>query len=561
MTHRVLATDDLSQEAVDLLNAHPDVEFEVAKGLSPDALAERIVAYDGLIIRSSARVTKDVIAAGDHLRVIGRAGAGIDNIDVPAASARGVIVMNTPGANTVATAEHTMALLLALCRNVPQAAASLRTGEWERKRFKGVELRSKTIGIIGFGRVGQRVAQRCRGFGMDVICHDPYLSSERAELLKVDQVSLDELLERSDFITLHAALTDDTRGMIGAEALAQMKPGVRIVNAARGGLIDERALIAALEDGRVAGAALDVLTDEPPDPANPLLHMDNVVVTPHLAASTDEAQREVGIQIVRQVIDALEGTDFRNAVNMPVVDGQLLKELRPYLELAEQSGSLQSQLAQGAITKVEVAVGGDEIEEHITPISIAVLKGMLERVVTASVNYVNAQHIASERGIAVSKTSGLHTLDYPNLISCRVEWAGGARTIAATLFSHDQPRIVEVDGYRVDVVPEGTILVTVSRDEPGFIGRVGTTLGELGINIATWRTGRSAPGGRALSFITVDSDVPDTAMQTLAATDPIERITKVRLSRPHGPVAHPDRARKSSISSHSDSTPDSGMAL
>ena len=363
---------------------------------------------------------------------------------------------------------------------------------------------------------------------MDVICYDPYLSSERAALLRVDRVSLDELLARSDFITLHAALTDDTAGMIGADALARMKPGVRIVNAARGGLIDEPALIAALEDGSVAGAALDVLADEPPDPSNPLLHLDNVVVTPHLAASTDEAQREVGIQIVRQVIDALEGTDFRNAVNMPVVDGQLLKTLRPYLEMAERLGSIQSQLSQGAITRIEVAVEGDDISEHITPVSIAVLKGMLERVVTDSVNYVNAQHVASERGIAVSQTSGLHTLDYPNLISCRVEWDGGSRTIAATLFSHDEPRIVEVDGYRVDVVPEGTILVTVSRDEPGFIGKVGTTLGGLDINIATWKTGRSAPGGRALSFISVDSDVPATALQTLAATDPIEHITKVQ---------------------------------
>jgi len=528
MTYRVLATDDLSQEAVDLLNAHPDVEFSVEKGLSPGALADRIGPYDALIIRSSAQVTEGVIAAGQRLRVIGRAGAGIDNIDVPAASARGVIVMNTPGANTVATTEHTMALLLALCRNVPQAATSLRSGEWERRRFKGVEVRSKTIGIIGFGRVGQRVARRCRGFGMDVICYDPYLSSERAALLKVDQVSLDDLLERSDFITLHAALTADTKHMIGTEAIARMNPGVRIVNAARGGLIDEPELIAALEDGRVAGAALDVLADEPPDPSNPLLHMSNVVVTPHLAASTDEAQREVGIQIVRQVIDALEGTDFRNAVNMPVVDGQVLKELRPYLELAERLGSLQSQLALGAIAKVDVAVEGDDIDEHIAPVTIAVLKGMLERVVTDSVNYVNAQHVAAERGMAVSQTSGLHGLDYPNLISCRVEWEGGSRTVAATLFSHDEPRIVEVDGYRVDVVPDGTILVTVSHDQPGFIGKVGTTLGELGVNIATWKTGRSAPGGRALSFISVDSDVPDNVLQALAATDPIERITKVR---------------------------------
>ncbi|MEA3501815.1 MAG: phosphoglycerate dehydrogenase [Actinomycetota bacterium] len=529
MTFRVLVTDDLSAEAVGLLKANPDIEFDVVRGLSPEGLTERITGYDGLIIRSSVHASADVIAAGDRLRVIGRAGVGVDNVDLQAAMKRGVIVMNTPGANTVATAEHTMALLLALSRNLPQSVASLRSGEWERSRFKGIELRSKTIGIVGLGRVGRRIARRCRGFGMEVICYDPYLSDDRARSMKVERVSFDELLVRSDFVTLHAALTPKTRGLIGREALARTKPGVRIINAARGDLVDEEALIDALQSGRVAGAALDVLGQEPPDPTNPLLHMDNVVVTPHVAASTDEAQREVGIQIVGQVIDALQGTDYRNAVNMPVVDKHVLRELSPYLDMAERLGSLQTQLAEDAITKIEIAIEGDLIDEHVEPISVAILKGLLESVVTETVNYVNAPHIAMERGIIVSHLRGLHTADYPNILSCRVEWRGGRRTIAATLFSHDEPRIVEVDDYRVDVIPEGTILVAVSHDEPGFIGKVGTMLGELGINIATWRTGRSAPGGRALSFIGVDADVPDEAMQSLAATDLIESITKVRL--------------------------------
>jgi D-3-phosphoglycerate dehydrogenase len=463
------------------------------------------------------------------LRVIGRAGVGVDNIDLQAASERGIVVMNTPGANTVATAEHTMALLLAMCRNVPRAVASLSAGRWERKLFKGVEIRGKTMGIIGLGRIGRRVARRCRAFGLEVICHDPYLSDERAHELHIERVTLDELLARSDFVTLHAALTPKTRGMIDKEAIAKMKPGVRIVNAARGALIDEQALIEALQSGHVAGAALDVLTKEPPDFDNPLLHMDNVVVTPHLAASTQEAQREVGIQIVGQVIDALHGVDYRNAINMPVVDRHVLKELRPFLDMAERLGSLQTQLAEDAITKVEVAVEGEVIDEYIKPITVAILKGILEPVPTGSVNYVNAPHVAMERGIIVAQTAGLHTTDYPNIISCRVEWSGGRRTVVATLFSHDEPRIVDVDGYRVDVIPEGTILVTVSHDEPGFIGKVGTTLGELGINIATWRTGRTEPGGRALSFISVDSDVPDEAIAELATTPPVERITKVRL--------------------------------
>lgn len=529
MTFRLLVTDDLSPEAVEVLQDQVDISFDVKKGLSPEELAQEIVPYDALIVRSSAKATAAVIAAGDKLKVIGRAGVGVDNIDLTAASERGVVVMNTPGANTVATAEHTMALLLAMCRNVPEAAASLRAGKWERKKYKGVEMRGKTIGIVGLGRIGRRVARRCRSFGMDIICFDPYLSDERAHEMHIERVSMDELLERSDFVTLHAALTPKTKNLIGKEALSKMKPGVRIINAARGGLIDEEALITALQEGRVAGAALDVLAQEPADPDNPLLHMENVVVTPHLAASTLEAQREVGIQVVCQVVDALHEVDFRNAVNMPVIEGNALKELRPYLSMAEHLGSLQTQLADDAITKVEVAIEGEVIDGYIKPITVAILKGMLEPVPTGSVNYVNAPHVAMERGIVVSQTTGLHTTDYPNLISCRVEWNGGRRTVAVSLFSHDEPRIVDVDGFRIDVIPEGTILVAWSHDEPGFIGKVGTKLGELGVNIATWRTGRTGPGEDALSFISVDSDVPDEVLNELGQTPPIRRITKVRL--------------------------------
>ncbi len=529
MTFRLLVTDELSPEAVALLHDNEDIHFDVVKGLSPEELANEIVGYDALIVRSSAKATAGVIAAADKLRVIGRAGVGVDNIDIAAASEKGIVVMNTPGANTVATAEHTMALLLAMCRHVVPAAASLRAGRWDRKFYKGIEMRGKTIGIVGLGRIGRRVARRCRAFGMDVICFDPYLSDERAHEMRIERVSMDELLARADFISIHAALTPKTRGIIGEEAIAKMKPGVRIVNAARGALIDEPALIAALESGQVAGAALDVLTQEPADPANPLLHMDNVVVTPHLAASTQEAQRQVGLQVVQQVVDALHEVDFRNAINMPIIDGRVIQEIRPYLAMAEKLGSLQTQLAPDAVTKVEVSIEGEMIDTHIKPITVAILKGMLEPVPTGSVNYVNAPHVAMERGIIVAQTTGLHTADYPNIISCRVEWNGGSRTIAATLFSHDEPRIVDVDGFRVDVRPEGTILVTWSRDEPGMIGKVGTLLGDLGVNIATWRTGRSGPGERALSFVSVDSDVPDDVLAQLAQAPLMERIAKVQL--------------------------------
>lgn len=529
MPFRLLITDDLLPEAVALLESAEDIEFDVAKGLSEKQMSQRIAGYHGLVIRGGVEVTAEVIAAGDKLQVIGRAGVGVDNVDLQAASECGVIVMNTPGANTVATAEHTLALLLAVCRNVPQAALTVRHGSWERPNFRGVELRGKVLGIVGLGRIGRRVARRCRSFGLEVICFDPYLSDDRAHEMHVEKVSFDDLLARADFITLHAALTPDTRGLISKEAIAKMKPGVRIINTARGALIDEPALAAALESGHIAGAGLDVLTDEPPDPDNPLLHMDNVIVTPHVASSTHEAQREVGIQIVQQVIDALHGEDFRNTVNMPIVDRAVFKELRPFLDMAERLGSLQAQLAEGVITRVEVAIEGEVIDDHIKPITVAILKGILEPVPTGAVNYVNAPHVAMERGIRVAQTAGLHTTDYPNVISCRVEWDGGRHTAVATLFSHDEPRIVAVDGLRVDVIPAGTILVTASHDEPGFIGKVGTMLGELGINIATWRTGRSEPGGRAVSFISVDSDVPDEAIAELAQTDLIERITKVHL--------------------------------
>jgi len=529
MTFRILVTDDLSPEAVDLLNQHDDIDFDVAKGLSPEELERRIVGYDALIVRSSARATAEVIAAADKLRVIGRAGVGVDNINIPAASERGVVVMNTPGANTVATAEHTMALLLALCRNLPQAVQSLREGRWDRRQYKGVEVREKTIGIVGLGRIGRRVARRCRAFGMDVICYDPYLSEERAHQMRIERVSLDELLARSDFITLHAALTSKTRGLIDKQAVDKMKPGVRIINAARGDLIDEAALIEGLGSGIIAGAALDVLSQEPADPDNPLLHMENVLVTPHLAASTQEAQRQVGIQIVDQVIDALHEVDYRNAVNMPAIDGQARKELRPYLAMAESVGSLQNQMAFDAITKLEIGVIGKAIEQHIKPITVSILKGLLEPVSNVVVNQVNAPHVAMERGIQVAQTTGLHSTDYPNLITCMVEWNGGSRTMAATLFSHDEPRIVDVDGFRIDVIPEGTILVAWSHDQPGFIGKVGTLLGDLGINIATWRTGRTGLGELALSFISIDGDVPDEVVEQLSKTPPIERIIKVSL--------------------------------
>lgn len=528
-TFRILVTDDLSPQGIARLESASDVEFNIVKGLTPETLVEHISGYDGLIVRSSVTVTEQVLTAADRLKVIGRAGAGVDNVDIEAASKRGIIVMNTPSANTVATTEHTMALLLALCRQIPQAYVSVKQGRWDRQSFTGLQLYRKTIGIIGMGRIGARVALRCQAFGMEVITYDPYLGDEVAHDLKVKRVDLAELFARSDFITLHAALTGDTEKIIDAEAIAQMKRGVRLINAARGALIDEAALIDGLRSGKISGAALDVFSEEPIPAHSPLLEMENVIFTPHLAGSTEEAQRDVGTQIVDQMLDALHDLDYRNVINMPIVDANLLRQLRPFLLLAEKVGSLQTQLTDDAIHHVEVEIKGDDIDSHIKPITVAILKGMLEPILWESVNYVNAPHLAQQRGITVSQTSGLPTPDYPNLISCRVEWAGSSRTIAATLFSEDEPRLVQIDGYRLDVRPEGIILVIYSHDRPGFIGRVGTVLGELGINIATWRTGRTKPGGLAVSFISVDNDVPEDVIKLLQQFELIMKIKKVRL--------------------------------
>ena len=527
--YNILITDDLSPQGLEHLENSSDVAFDIVKGLTPETLAQRIPGYDGLIVRSSVKVTEAVLAAADKLKVVGRAGVGIDNIDIKAASLLGIIVMNTPGANTIATAEHTIALLLGLCRHVPQAHCSLQDGRWDRKSFIGVQLYRKTIGVIGMGRIGAQVATRCQAFGMEVLVYDPYLSHEAAHEMKVKRVDLPELLVSSDFITLHAALTPDTEKIIDADAIAQMKDGVRLVNAARGPLIDETALIEGLQSGKIAGAALDVYTEEPLSPQSPLRNLPNVVITPHLAASTQEAQRDVGTQIIDQMLDALHEQDFRNSINMPIVDAQLFRSLRPFLNLAEKIGSLQTQLADDAIKRIEVEVKGEEINGHIKPVTVAILKGLLEPILHQTVNYINSPHLARQRGIVISQTCSLPTPDYPNLISCRVEWTGGSRTISATLFNHDEPRLVQIDGYRVDVRPDGIILVMSNHDQPGIIGRVGTILGERDINIATWRYGSRRPDGLALSFIGVDCDVPENVINTLLDFEPIVWIKKVRL--------------------------------
>jgi len=525
---KILITDDLSPQGLSILEAADDVSFDLMTGLLEGELLQIIRDYDALIIRSSVTITQPILEAAKKLRVIGRAGVGVDNVDVNQASLQGIIVMNTPGANSMATAEYTMAMLLALCRNVPQAHHSLRINEWNRKAFIGTQLYRKTIGLIGLGRVGSRVALRCRAFGMHVIVYDPYIGDDVARELKVTLVDLDELFTQADFISLHAVLTPETENVINAKTIALMKEGVYIINCARGGLINELDLVEALRSKKVAGAALDVFSSEPLPSDSLLRGLDNLVLTPHLAASTHEAQADVSTQIVQQVLDALHEIEFRNAVNMPLTNPEVFRVMRPFLELAEKVGSLHTQLSDKRIKKIEVEFLGD-LNSQVKLLTVAILRGLLKPILSEVVNYVNAPHLANRRGIAIAQTTGLDTPDYSNLISCKAIWEGGSRLIAATLFHVDEPRIVQVDHYRVDLRPEGQILVVQSIDVPGVIGKMGSILGEAGINIASMRLGRTAPGGQVLTFLRVDQPVPDTVIEELEATEPIERVRQIVL--------------------------------
>ena len=512
----ILIPDDLSEAGLEVLRRDPDVHVVVVKKMPRADLLDRIAAYHALIVRSDTKVDAEVIARGDKLRVIGRAGIGVDTIDVDAATHRGIIVMNTPQANTTATCEHTMAMMLALARNIPQADASLRRGEWTRSKFMGVQLHGKTLGIIGLGRVGTQVARRAQGFGMEVIAYDPYVSEEAARANKVLLVSLDELLAQSDFVTLHSSLTPGTRGLLDAANIAKMKTGARVINVARGALVDMQALYEALVSGKLAGAALDVFEEEPPPPDLPLFKLPNVVVTPHLGASTAEAQRDVSIQIAEQVLDALHERDVRNAVNFPPIDPSAWPIIRPYLTLAEKLGRLQACLMEGRLTRVEVEYRGADVAPHVKPLTVALLRGLLEPILGGEkVNYVNAPVIADERGIVVTQALNLTGSDYTNLVSCRITTDHSEHTVAGTLFDGNQPRIVQLDHFRIDAVPEGLVLVISSRDVPGVIGRVGTILGANYVNIAEYRLGRTRPGDRALSFINLDNPVPDYALKAL----------------------------------------------
>ena len=518
---KVLIADKLSEDGVKLLQGERDLEVDIKTGLSPQDLAAIIGPYEAVVVRSATKVTAEVIAKADKLKVIGRAGVGLDNVDADAATKRGIIVMNVPAGNTISTAEHTLSMLMAVARHIPQADASLHAGRWDRAKLVGTELFGKTLGIVGLGKIGTEVARRAQVFGMRILAFDPFLSSERAQQLDIELTDLPRLYREADFITVHVPLTNDTRHLIGAKEIATMKKGVRLLNCARGGIIDEAALAEAITAGQVAGAALDVFEQEPPAKDHPLFGLPQVVVTPHLGASTEEAQLNVAIEVAKQVADALLGRGIRNAVNMPSVDAQTLKVLQPYIVLGERLGAMASQLSGGQVAEVRVTYVGEVTGYDASPITLAVLKGLLAPMVGENVNYVNASLIAAERGIRVVEAKANRLEEFANLLAVDVRSNGNTLTIQGTLSARRQPRIVKIDRYFVEAAPEGYMLILKNEDKPGLIGQLGTLLGEAKINIAGMTNGRDKPGGTAITVVNIDNAVP------VAVLDKVKRLAHV----------------------------------
>jgi D-3-phosphoglycerate dehydrogenase len=518
---KVLISDKMDPKAAQIFRER-GVEVDEITGKTPEELAAMIGEYDGLAIRSSTKVTKAILAAAKNLKVVGRAGIGVDNVDIPAASAAGVVVMNTPFGNSITTAEHAIALMFALARDLPEADKSTQAGKWEKNRFMGVEVTSKTLGLIGAGNIGSIVADRALGLKMKVIAYDPFLTVERAQDMGVEKVDLDGLLARADFITLHTPLTDQTRNILSAENLAKTKKGVRIVNCARGGLIDEAALKAGLDSGHIAGAALDVFVTEPAK-ESPLFGTPNFISTPHLGASTTEAQVNVAIQVAEQMADFLVSGGVTNALNMPSLSAEEAPKLKPYMALAENLGSLIGQLEGDAIKGVSIEVEGAAAELNQKPITGAVLAGLM-RVYSDTVNMVNAPTLAKERGLDVREVRHDREGDYHTLVRVTVTTAAGERSVAGTLFGNASPRLTEIYGIKVEADLDGPMLYIVNEDAPGFIGRLGTTLGEAGVNIGTFHLGRRAAGGEAVLLLSVDSDVEEALLTKVRGLPGVKQV-------------------------------------
>jgi D-3-phosphoglycerate dehydrogenase / 2-oxoglutarate reductase len=519
---KVLISDALSPAAVQIFKDRGiEVDFQPALGKDKEKLAAAVGNYDGLAIRSATKVTGKVLEWAKNLKVIGRAGIGVDNIDIPAATARGIIVMNTPFGNSITTAEHAISLMLALARQIPEADASTRAGKWEKNKFMGVEIFGKTLGVIGCGNIGSIVADRALGLKMKVIAYDPYLSAGRAADLGIEKVELEELFKRADFITLHTPLTDKTRNIINADAIKAMKKGVRIVNCARGGLVDEAALYEALKSGQVAGAAFDVFVTEPAT-ENPLFSLPNVVCTPHVGASTSEAQENVALQIAEQMSDYLLRGAITNAINFPSISAEEAPKLKPFIALAEKLGSFAGQLTETGVSKVQLTYEGAVAQMNTKALTSAALAGLL-RPMLGDVNVVSAPVVAKERGIVVEEVTREMPEDYESLITVTVTTERQSRHVSGTVFADGRPRIVNIKGIRMDAEFGPSMIYITNLDKPGFIGKFSSTLGEAGINIATFHVGREAPGGNAVALIEIDGELPGPVLAKVRALPQVQQ--------------------------------------
>ncbi len=517
---QILVATDLAENSLQILHNAEDVCTNVITP-SLSAVRDGLKAADAIISRDDVVIDRELLSHAEALKVIGHVGTGLNSVDIEAATSRGIIVMNTPGTNAIAAGEHAIALMLALSRRLVVAHDSLKDGWWllDRKRQAGTQLDGKTLGIIGFGRVGRIVAQRCAAFRMNVLAYDPYVSEEQIGDERVSLVGLKELLQRSDFVSIHVAPTPETAGLINKQTLAQMKVGARLINTSHGSVLDESAVANALKEGHLAGAAVDVYSEEPPY-NSPLVGMDNVVHTPHIGDNTIEATQDLSLQIVQQVLDALRGSDYRNVVNLPFLPGVDFETTRPYLRLAECIGAMVHALARHPVQRIAVEFRGDDVVGMVKPLTVAILKGLLQPVLGDKVNYINAPVLAGERGIQVTQTKGLKTGDYANLVSCQVTLQDGEDIImAGTLLDRKEPHIVQINQYRMNFVPEGHLLMLGSFDQPGVIGKVGTLMATNNVNIASWHTGRAEPGGHTLTVLSLDQPIPAKVLEELRQLD------------------------------------------
>jgi D-3-phosphoglycerate dehydrogenase len=531
MATKIFVADDVSESGLGPLRAAGFI-VEKRPGLKPPELLEALKDCEGLIVRSETKVTAELLDAANGLRVIGRAGVGVDNIDVSAATIRGIVVMNAPDGNTITTAEHTVAMLVSLARSIPQASSSLKSGRWDRKKFIGVELQGKTLGVVGLGRIGRVVASRARAMGMMIVAYDPFIAPEQARDLEIELAPLDDVFARADFLTVHTPLTSETRGLIDREALSKMKQGARIINCARGGLVDEDALYEAITNGSIAGAALDVFSEEPPPADHKLLQLDQVIVTPHLGASTKEAQEGVAFTVAEQMRDFLLTGVLRGAVNVPAISVKEFNLIQPYVALAESLGRFQAQLLDKAVSEVKIEYAGEIVDIDAAPVTRAFLAGLL-RDVSARVNAVNAFLIADERGIKVTTTYIRTTVDMAPAIRTEINAGGSTQSLAGTLFGYGglrrEGRITEIDGFHLEATPHGHMLVTRNHDVPGVIGGIGTILGQGGVNISRFHLGRRERGGEAMAVIEVDAPLSKDTLQSLRSLEQVISAQPIEL--------------------------------